>query len=76
MTLIYPNIAKRDYLKQIDALLSLRRCPFCGENVRMIKSGMYGRTEIICDQCGANVSFMRANDIQDVRSAWNRRVLP
>lgn len=55
----------------------LKHCPFCGGEVRM-ELGPGGLHYIICDNCGAIVSFcdpkLQRREVPDVSSAYNSRV--
>lgn len=50
----------------------LKSCPFCGsDKVRVQKSIMLN--VILCDTCGATVSFFEKVCKKDVVQAWNKR---
>lgn len=50
----------------------LKSCPFCGsDKVRVQKSIMLH--VILCDTCGATVSFFEKVCKKDVIQAWNKR---
>ncbi|MBQ1386178.1 MAG: Lar family restriction alleviation protein [Erysipelotrichales bacterium] len=51
----------------------LKPCPFCGGEVRMVIAPL-GTRAFICDKCGADVMFYRAErDTKKAAEKWNRR---
>lgn len=55
-------------------MTELKPCPFCGRKVKIEIGGLVGINMILCDKCGATVSFYRKEQRQKVIEAWNRRV--
>lgn len=50
----------------------LKKCPFCGGE--KIEIGLGGcRHLILCDECGAVVSFIGKEDKEQAVQAWNKR---
>lgn len=69
-------ISNKDYLRDIPVLKRLKKCPFCGSNVDMLKSVLFGAYAIECQNkdCGADVYFYGAEYKPDLMAEkWNRR---
>lgn len=49
----------------------LKKCPFCGNE--KIEFGGYIVPFILCDKCGAIVSFYGKEKIEQAVQAWNKR---
>lgn len=52
--------------------IELKPCPFCGCECHII-IGFSGIAGIVCDRCGAFVSFMGSEKQKEAVKAWNRR---
>lgn len=54
--------------------VTLRRCPFCG-SLRVHQEFLtdLSLSTIECGECGAMISFVRANDPDTTRELYNRR---
>lgn len=50
----------------------LKNCPFCGSAEIRIAIGPIFPV-ILCDKCGATVSFYKANTEASITVAWNKR---
>ena len=51
----------------------LKPCPFCGGEAKIVFSIHAGFYMIVCECCGAIVSFKGNESKSKVRFAWNRR---
>lgn len=49
----------------------LKSCPFCGGKVTLCFG--FGMSNMLCDKCGAVVSFRGKEARNKTISAWNRR---
>lgn len=69
-------ISDRDYIRDIPVLRRLKRCPFCGDNVNMLKTPIFNNYVIQCqnDDCAMEAYFYGAEFKADVMTErWNRR---
>lgn len=48
-------------------------CPFCGNIAVKTAKGVMQTTMILCDKCGATVSFWHKEREQQAINAWNKR---
>ncbi|MCD8201963.1 MAG: Lar family restriction alleviation protein [Clostridia bacterium] len=53
--------------------LKLKACPFCG-NINLNYRIVFGKSQIECGSCGADVGFYSAINGTDACERWNRRV--
>ena len=51
----------------------LKPCPFCGNIAVKTAKGVMQTTMILCDKCGATVSFWNKEREQQAINAWNKR---
>ena len=52
--------------------VELKPCPFCSSRVKQRNSFMRIST-ILCDRCGAMVTFIEKEKHDEARQAWNTR---
>ena len=50
----------------------LNPCPFCASESVKVRRGI-GMFMILCDECGATVSFYKKEGKEQAVEAWNRR---
>lgn len=56
-------------------MVKLKSCPFCGNRkMKLARGTVMPLTMVICDKCGATVSFQNKEDMANTVLAWNRRV--
>jgi len=53
--------------------ITIKPCPFCGAEVKKIKGQLMPLIMFLCNNCGATVSFQRAERDPFASLKWNRR---
>lgn len=65
-------------LKHVNVLFPfnviLKPCPFCGGNVYLVSGVAMGIAMIVCDHCGATVSFLGREFGTSAADAYNKRL--
>lgn len=51
----------------------LNICPFCGSSEVKVVKGIMNTSLILCDKCGATVSFYGKEHEEQAVQAWNKR---
>lgn len=51
----------------------LKKCPFCGKEVKRFVSPVMDTVMFVCGECGADVCFYGSEHEPKATEAWNRR---
>ena len=51
----------------------LKKCPFCGNEVKMFTGVIAGLPMIVCSNCNATISFGGKENYKQTKEAFNRR---